>query len=183
MAQVGSHIKFVDKSPARTLNEPALRREIQQQLQPLTGHKEIAWWAINPEELRPWKADEMQYLTIVCDTIRRSDARHRPIFLYNPNHRNAATLVPIARQVDVLGKGCYDNSVGHKRERIWVRWSVEQEVRALAEAGRPNVIPLLMPELCKDPAPSEDREIRSWVRHDIYLGMASSAKGVLIWSL
>jgi hypothetical protein len=27
------------------------------------------------------------------------------------------------------------------------------------------------------------KEIRAWVRHDVYLGMASGAKGVLIWSL
>ena len=29
----------------------------------------------------------------------------------------------------------------------------------------------------------EDKEIRAWVRHDVYLGLASGAKGVFIWSL
>ena len=40
-----------------------------------------------------------------------------------------------------------------------------------------------MPELCKDPELAEDKEIRAWVRHDIYLGLCSGAKGVLMWSL
>jgi hypothetical protein len=75
------------------------------------------------------------------------------------------------------------NSVGRKRDRAWVRWSVEQEIEAIRAAGRPNATPLVMPELCKDPEPGEDKEIRAWVRHDVYLGMASGAKGVLIWSL
>jgi hypothetical protein len=105
------------------------------------------------------------------------------VYLYNPNHRTAGSLLPIAKHVDVLAKGCYANLVGRKRDRAWVRWSVEQAVQALEAAGRTDAIPLLMPELCRDPEPDEDREIRAWVRHDIYLGLASGAKGVLVWSL
>ena len=75
------------------------------------------------------------------------------------------------------------NLAGHKRDRAWVRWNVEQEIEALRAAGRPDAIPLVMPELCRDPEPNEDAEIRAWVRHDVYLGLASGAKGVLIWSL
>ena len=137
----------------------------------------------HPEELRPWRRDEMQYLTIVSGAIRKNDTQARPVYLYNPNHRDAGSLVPIAKQVDILAKGCYVNSVGRKRDRAWVRWSVEQEIEAIRTGGRPGAIPLVMPELCKDPEPEEDREIRAWVRHDVYLGMASGAKGVLIWSL
>ena len=70
--------------------------------------------------------------------------------------------------------------VGRKRDRALVRWSVEQEIEALKAAGRTDAIPLVMPELCRDPEPNEDTEIRAWVRHDVYLGLASGAKGVLI---
>ncbi len=184
VAHVGPHITFNDKSPDKyKLNVAALRAEVEKQMQELAPHKEIVWWAVTPEELRPWRKDEMNYLEVVTAAIRAHDPLQRPIYLYNPNNRDAKTLEPIARQVDVLGKGCYVNSSGKKRDRSWVRWSVEQEVAALGAAGRPGAIPLLMPELCKDPEPSEDLEIRAWVRHDIYLGLASGAKGVLIWSL
>jgi hypothetical protein len=184
VAHIGPRVTFADKNPNRyKLNEPVLRQQIERQVQSLAAHKEIAWWAVTPEELRPWQSDEMQYLGIVCDAIRHVDPQRRPLYLYNPNHRNAETLVPVARHVDVLAKGCYVNHVGRKRDRAWVRWSVEQEIQAITQAGNSNSIPLLMPELCKDPEPGEDTEIRNWVRHDVYLGLTSGAKGLLIWSL
>lgn len=184
IAHVGPSITFNDKDPAKYKVDPTgLKREVEQQVKELAGHKQVAWWAIRPEELRPWRADEMKYLAIVCETIRENDSRHRPIYLYNPNHRDASSLTPIAKHVDVLAKGCYVNLVGRKRDRAWVRWSVEQEIEGLRAAGRTDAIPLVMPELCRDPEPDEDAEIRAWVRHDVYLGLASGAKGVLIWSL
>ena len=91
--------------------------------------------------------------------------------------------MPIAKQVDVIGKGCYVNSVGKKRDRAWVGWSIEQEIGAIAAAGRPGAIPIVMPELCKDPEPGEEKEIRGWVRHDVYLGLAKGAKALCLWSL
>ncbi len=184
VAHIGLPITFADKNPARyQLDEPSLRREILRQMQAFSTFRQIAWWGIRPEELRPWRRDEMNYLRIVCEVIRQNDPRHRPLYLYNPNHRDAASLTPVARYVDAVGKGCYVNSVGRKRDRAWVRWSVEQETGAIRAASRTNAFPLLNPELCADPAPAEDREIRGWVRHDVYLGLASGAKGVVIWSL
>ena len=184
IAQIGPHIKFDDKSPNKyKLDEPSLRLEIERQVRELAGHKEIVWWSIRSEELRPWRKEEMQYLRILCDTIRQNDPLARPIFLYNPNNRDAHSLLPIVKYVDIVGKGCYVNYSGHKRERAWVRWTVEQEVEAIRMAGRTNAIPILMPQLSRDPDPSEDNEIRNWVRHDIYLGMSSGAKGVFIYSL
>jgi len=184
VAHIGPRISFADNNPANDrLDETTLRRQIESQLQALAGHKEIVWWAVAPEELRPWRGEEMKYLSIVCQTIRDTDPLHRPIYHYNPNHRNADTLLPIARQVDVLAKGCYVNHVGRKRDRAWVRWSIEQELQAIGQAGCSNAVPLLMPELCQDPEPAEDQEIRNWVRHDVYLGLCSGARGVLIWSL
>lgn len=184
VAHVGPHITFNDKDPNKYKVDPArLRDEVQKQVQQLAGHKEVLWWAVHPEELRPWRKDEMQYLDIVCQAVRKYDPSARPIYLYNPNHRDAASLLPIAKHADVVAKGCYVNLSGRKRERAWVRWTIEQEIEALRAAGRPGAFPLLMPELCRDPDPSEDAEIPAWVRHDVYLGLTSGAKGVLIWSL
>jgi hypothetical protein len=181
---VGLHVTLADKNTNRyKLNETDLRRQIGDQMTRLAPLKEVAWWAITPEELRPWRGDEMNYLRIVSEGVRECDPQRRPIYLYNPNNRDAGSLKTIARYVDALGKGCYVNSTGHKRDRAWVRWSIEQEVAAIAASHRTNVFPLLNPELCADPSPAEDREIRDWVRHDVYLGLASGARGVVIWSL
>lgn len=184
VAHVGPHVTFNDKSPDKyRVNEPALREEVRRQVGELASHPEIIWWAIHPEELRPWRGDEMKYLAIVSDEVREADPAKRPLYLYNPNNRDAGSLKTIAQHVDIIGKGCYVNSCGKKRDRAWVRWSVEQEIEGARQAGRTNAVPLVMPELCCDPEPAEDKEIRDWVRHDVYLGLCSGARGVLIWSL
>ena len=184
VAHIGLPLKFTAPGgPAKPPAPGAWQGEIQKQVRAWADNKEIVWWAVTPEELRPWKSAEMDYLKNVCAAIRQNDPLQRPVYLYNPNHRNAQTLAPIARWVDVVAKGAYVNSTGHQHERAWVRWSVEQEIAAISVAGRPSAIPLLNPELCKDPEPAEDGKIRAWVRHDVYLGLASGAKGVLIWSL
>lgn len=184
VAHVGLPVTFHDKAPDKyRIDEPALREAIAGQVRDLAPHAEIAWWIVRPEELRPWRGDEMRYLAIVAETVREHDPLGRPITLYNPNHRDAGSLVPIAKHVDIVAKGCYVNLTGHARDRAWVRWSVEQELAAIARAGRSNAFAIVMPELCRDPAPAEDAEIERWVRHDVYLGLASGAKGVLIWSL
>ena len=177
--------RFTDKDPANnyTLDELSLRTNVAAEVRALAPLKEIVWWAVQPEELRCWRPNEMRYLEIVCDTIRANDPLKRPIYHYNPNHRTKDTLLPIVKLVDVVGKGCYVNSSGKKRDRAWVGWSVEQEEEALKAGGRPGAIPLVMPELCKDPEPGEEKEIRAWVRHDVYLGLAKGAKGVFLWSL
>ncbi len=185
VAHISHGITFTSKDPAKnyTLDEPSLRMNVAAEVRALAPLKEVLWWAVQPEELRPWRKDEMRYLAIVCETIRANDPLQRPIYHYNPNHRDAATLAPIATHVDVVAKGCYVNYSGKKRDRAWVGWSIEQEVAAIREAGRTNAIALVMPELCKDPEPGEEQEIRAWVRHDVYLALAKGAKGLCLWSL
>jgi hypothetical protein len=148
----------------------------------LASNRGIVMWAVQPEELRPWRKDEMAYLKVVTEAIRSADPEGRPIFLYNPNHRDADSLAAIVPHVDVVAKGCYANSAGHKDNRAWIRWSVEQ-MEAAAAKGRPGAWTLVMPELCKDPDPADRPLIRTWVRHDCYLGLMSGAKGMLTWSL
>lgn len=184
VAHVGLPVTFNDKAKDKyRLDEPTLREAIAAQVRDLAAHPEIAWWMVTPEELRPWRKDEMRYLEIVSETVRTNDPLHRPVALYNPNHRDAGSLAPIAEHVDVVAKGCYVNLSGRKRDRAWVRWSVEQELLAIERAGRPGAFAIVMPELCRDPEPGEEAEIERWVRHDVYLGLAGGAKGVLIWSL
>ena len=177
--------RFIDKDPSKNykMDEASLRADVAAEVRALAPLKEIVWWAIQPEELRCWRTNEMRYLEIVCDTIRANDPLKRPIYHYNPNHRTKDTLLPIVKQVDVVGKGCYVNLSGKKRDRAWVGWSVEQEVEAIKAGGRLGAISLVMPELCKDPELGEEKEIRNWVRHDVYLGLAKGAKGLCLWSL
>lgn len=182
VAHVGRGLKPLLSAP-EGLDEAKVFEAAGAQVRALAERPEIVWWAVTPEELRPWRRDEMRYLAAVSSAVRVNDPLSRPIYLYNPNHRGARELEPVARQVDIVAKGAYVNHMGHKRDRLWVAHQIRDLKEAVSRAGRSGAIPLLMPELCADPAPEEDDEIRSWVRHDIYLGLAAGAKGVLIWSL
>ncbi len=194
LVQIGAsganHLQGIEA--AANLSDDEIRRMISDQVlryvkaEDAAKSRSVVWWCVEPEELRPWKKEEMHYLDVVADTIRKTDPHQRPVFLYNPNHRDAASLAPIAKHVDVLAKGCYVNSAGYKNERGWIRDSIEQMLKAekIAEkiAEKSGVV-VVMPELCKDPEPGERQHIAAWARHDTYLGLMSGAKGVLIWSL
>lgn len=188
VAQVDTGVRFVHPKgktppPLDLAQAEAKAKEI---VTKYAGHDEIIWWAIEPEELRPWVKQEMELLVRITKVVRDNDPRKRPVFLYNPNHRDAGSLKTITAQVDILGKGSYTNGTGHKDDRAWVRWGIDQEMLAVERekkaTGR-TVLPILMPEMSTDPKPDEDTMIESWIRHDVYLGMCSGAKGVLLWSL
>ena len=186
---VGLDMKFHAKPPEKPLDlsEEEIKKRITEQVAEVVSRKSICWWYLTPEELRPWRKNEMDYLKAATEAIRAADPFHRPIWMYEPNHRDADSLRVTGRNLDIIGKGLYTNLAGYQDNRIWVRWSLEQETQAIAaltkEDGRPRT-PLVMPELCADPKdPADDHLIPRWARHDIYLGLMCGGKGVAIWSL
>jgi hypothetical protein len=186
-AFIGIDMRFHDKAGPRTLTEPQIREEITRQVRSLADDPLVCWWYVVPEEIRFWRKNEMDYLKTVTTTIRSLDPHGRPVWMYEPNHRNHENLEKTGIYQDIIGKGCYVNLAGFQKDRVWVRWSVEQEVKAAStlfqKDGRRRGV-LVMPELCADPEnPEDDKWIPTWTRHDVYLGLISGARGVAIWSL
>lgn len=188
--KVGIQMDFHAKAPDKplALDADEIRRRITEQIAKVVDRKSICWWYLGPEEIRYWYRNEMAYLKAATEAIRAADPLQRPIWMYEPNFRNAESLAKTGQYLDVIGKGVYVNLAGYRDSRIWVRWSVEQEVLAIEQLAQTDPerrrIPLFMPELCRDPAdPAQDHLIPRWVRHDVYLGLMSGAKGVAIWSL
>jgi hypothetical protein len=147
------------------------------------ANRNIAWWTLAPEELRYWQKNEYTYLQKAVKAIHESDPLKRPVYMYSPGHRNGKALANVTKYLDIIGKGCYTNYSSQKNSRIWVRWTMEQELEAIKLTGRKNVVPILLPEMFQEPKPEEVKLIPAWVRHDTYLGLVSGAKGVLIFSL
>lgn len=147
------------------------------------ANKNIAWWTLAPEELRYWQKNEYAYLKKGVQAIHEADPLKRPVYMYSPGHRTGKALAKVTKYLDIIGKGCYTNYSSQKKSRIWVRWTMEQELMAIKISGRKNVIPILLPEMFQEPKPEEVKLIPAWVRHDTYLGLVSGAKGVLIFSL
>ncbi|NUQ00768.1 MAG: hypothetical protein HUU35_13035 [Armatimonadetes bacterium] len=155
---------------------------VREQVQAVMARPEIAWWYLTPEELRHWRKSEIEFLAQASEAIRQTDPRRRPVWMYDPNHRDAAALQHTGRHLDLIGKGFYANISGHRSQRAWIGWSIEQQVAA-AKAVRPTAAPLAVTEMYILPAGSDPARIPAWVRHDVYASLVGGAKGVMIWSL
>jgi hypothetical protein len=141
----------------------------------------IAWWYLVPEELRYWRKREIEYLEKAARAIRELDPLKRPVWMYDPGHRDAAGLSYTARHLGIVGKGMYTNYAGMKDSRVWCRWTIEQEIAAIARAN-PRAVPIAVPEMFQQPIDEDLQLIPAWVRHDVYLALVSGAKGVVVFS-
>ena len=183
---VGMQGRFVHDPPLQ-FTEEQLKDTVRQQVLEVVDDPYVLWWYLLPEEMRFWRAEEMDYMRIATETIREHDPHGRPIIMYEPNNRTTKSLVKTGAYQDIIAKGCYVNAVGHQDSRIWIRWSMEQEMVACEQLEKQDGrlrTPLMMPQMSRDQEdPALDSMVRAWARHDVYLGMMTGAKGVLIWSL
>lgn len=149
-----------------------------------TSGKSVVLWALTPEEVRPWRAAEVKYCLALHNMVHNYDPQTRPTYMYHPNNRATKDLMTVAPGCDYLGKGSYVNISGYQNDRAWVRWNVEQCLAAREKTMHDHGVVIVQPWMARDPEkPAEDSLIPTWARHDVYLGLVSGAKGVLIWSL
>ena len=168
---------------AENIDWNAITADITRQVKEAAKDKSIVWWYLTPEELRWWIPNEIKYFELAYNAIKAADPDNRPIWMYSPGHRNDQALSKEVPFQNIIGKGTYTNYSGQKDSRVWVRWSMEQECNAIRMAGNKNAIPILVPEMFQEPVPEANQQIPAWVRHDVYLGLVSGAKGVVIFSL
>jgi len=179
--QVGLPMRFTSDEPLR-LTPDEIAEGIAEQVRAVADRPEIAWWYLQPEELRHWRRREMEYLETATRTIRELDPRERPIWMYDPGHRTANALAHTVQHLSICGKGMYTNYSGQRDSRIWVRWTIEQEIEAI-ERANPGAIPIAVPEMFQQPEDEHLEWITAWVRHDVYLSLVSGAKGIIVFSL
>src|SRR5690606_15920435 len=126
-----------------------IRKTLREMMEPVLDAPEIKFWYLQPEELRPWRKNEMQFLEYATTAIREIDPHKRPIMMYDPAHASAGRLASIAPWIDYLAKGMYVNYASKRDDRIWVRWSMEQELKAIERSGS-KATPLALPEMYHD---------------------------------
>ncbi len=158
-----------------------IREEVRQQVEAVAPSETIYAWTISPEELRHWRRHELAYFRLVVETIRQHDPRHRPVWMYEPGHRDATALAKLLPEMDASAKGMYTNYSERMDERGWVRWSLRQQREAIASAN-PRALFFALPEMFRQPPEGREGEIPRWVRHDLYTALAEGAQGVLIYS-
>lgn len=169
-------------SDEKTLPEEEIYRRVYEHVKAVADNPAIVLWDVVPEELRPWRKREMAMLEIASRAIRDADPLKRPVYHYCPGHYSSKSLKMIAPYVDMLGKGMYTNYSSHKYNRVWCRWTIEEEIAAIQESDS-QAVPIAIPEMFQQPEPEELELIPAWVAHDTYLSLVSGAKGVLVFSL
>ena len=178
---VGLPMEFLSEKPL-DLTPEEIAQGIREQVRAAAASPEIGWWYLQPEELRYWRKKEMTYLDAATKAIREADPQKRPIWMYDPGHRNGEALAHTAKYLEVCGKGMYTNYSGRRDSRVWVRWTLEQELQAIEQAN-PKAIPIAVPEMFQQPDEAHLHWIPAWVRHDVYLSLISGAKGIVVFSM
>ncbi len=187
----GEPIKLKDLTPE---NLDQAVKSVGERVRAVVGSEHddrVAWWYVQPEELRFWRKHEIEFLKRATEAIHEADPKGRPVWMYDPGHRSAEGLKPIAEIVDIVGKGTYTNYSSMVDQRVWVRWSIEQEIEAIEAVGS-EAFPILVPESYRHPGHYVEalkdesaavEAIERWTRHDSYTGLIAGAKGIAIFSL
>lgn len=180
---IGVEVDFLGRhgDAVRDLDMEAVRAEVRAQVEEVMESDMIFAWYLTPEELRNWRPLEMEYLEEVSRTIRETDPKQRPVWMYEPNHRGAGSLEKTFPFQQLVGKGFYANYSSRKNERAWIAWSFDAQERA-RRAVSPEAKSFAVLEMFREPEEDETDLIPAWVRHDCYLSLVSGAEGIVIFS-
>lgn len=167
--------------PVRSLDFDEVRESIREMVEAAMDSETIVAWYVTPEELRPWRDLEMEYLSVVTETIRETDPLQRPIWMYEPNHRGRGSLETTFAFQDIAGKGVYTNYASRVEERAWVTWTLGVQDAARRSAS-PNALNFAVLEMFRQPQPEHEDLVRTWVRHDAYSALLSGVDAIVIFS-
>lgn len=160
----------------------SVRDQVVTQVRAAAADPMIAWWYLTPEELRPWRTNDMRFFREACAAIRENDPAHRPIWIYLPNHYTAEQMEIFAKNNEILGKGMYPIQLGKERDRVWNLWSTDNELKAIRAVGAHDTVAICVPEMFKEVGANAP-EIGVRVRYDVWSSLLSGARGVVIFSL
>lgn len=143
----------------------------------------ISWWDL-PEEMRYWKASEMQIVQDYSSLTRAHDSLQRPNYMYIPGHYQASAIENYVPYLDILPASCYTRY--HKQEHAYTRWSIERTKEAIANQGYTlgkdylNNEKTLMAILEIYETDSLLTKEGTW--HDFWMAIACDVKGIIVFS-
>ena len=170
------------------VNEEEVKQEVETQVRKyLELNGNVFGWYILPDELRPWRKNELDFLKIVSKKIHEFD-RH-PIITYSPFNRDCHGLLNLANNgLDFIGKNAY-LLFESKEDRLKIIESMKSSQEAFSlfknegKTTETTRVGIYL-HLAMDPTiESEDSLIGSLARHDIFLSVTWGAQFIIIWSL
>ncbi len=178
---VGIKMNFKSDTPLKMTPEE-VKEVIGKEVREAADCELIQWWNVEPEELRFWMKNEMEYLQAVTEAIRENDPLNRPIWMYQATHFTGEAMAKAGKYLDVIGKGNYTNLIRKKDERVFGRWTMEEELKAEEILGR-DMVTISVLEMFMDPDQEDWELINDWVVHDVFISVATGAEGFVIYSL
>ena len=143
-----------------------------------TGNNNIGWWALAVEEVRWWNKNELKYLEVAYNAVKKADPEKRPMFVYMPGHYGSEGMRKYMPYMDMLAQGYYPNFGDRAGYRYWCE-NVQRTIK-----GFPGRFMVAVTEMYRDPKVEEDYDlIPAFVRHDVWMSIIHGFKGIVVFSL
>ena len=138
----------------------------------------IGWWALGVEEVRWWNKNEMKYIEVAYNAIKKADPQKRPMWIYMPGHYGAGGMRKYMPFMDMLGQGYYPNFSDRAGYRYWC-----ENVQATVKDFTPDRPMIAVTEMFREPKTDEDYNlIGAFVRHDVWMALIHKFKGIVVFS-
>ena len=115
-----------------------------------TGNNNIGWWALAVEEVRWWNKNELKYLEVAYNAVKKADPEKRPMFVYMPGHYGSEGMRKYMPYMDMLAQGYYPNFGDRAGYRYWCE-NVQRTIK-----GFPGRFMVAVTEMYRDPKVEED---------------------------
>lgn len=161
--------------------------EVAADIRSYAEHDALAWWDL-PEEQRWWYPNEYQIVKNLSAWTRKYDPKTRPNYMYIPGHYMSKSFAKYLEYLDIVGAGTY-TEYSHQ-PRAWVRWRMEETVRAIKDAGfrvgrdylNGEKTPIGIPMLFSSGLHKMDPITPTGAYHDFWSCIASGARGIFLFS-
>ena len=138
----------------------------------------IGYWALGVEEVRWWNKNEMKYIEVAYNAIKKADPKKRPMWIYMPGHYGAGGMRKYMPFMDMLGQGYYPNFGNRAGYRYWC-----ENVQATVKGFTPDRPMIAVTEMFREPKTDEDYSlIGAFVRHDVWMALIHKFKGIVVFS-
>jgi hypothetical protein len=194
-------VNFLTEYNFRPFNRKEYESNVRGQIEKYMSMKpNIFGWYILPEELRPWRKNEMDFLRDVCSIIREYDSKGGLIMSYNPANRMSNHLFTMSENgLSLIGRNAYldfnysnSNSNSIRLRSNFIIQSMNESLKCYQLIQRKNkddsnnkrIMLGIYLQMAVDPLKTEDDQyISILARHDVFLSVMHGTQMIILWSL
>lgn len=165
------------------LNLDSMQKTLHDQIKHLENFDNVVGYYILPEEIRPWRKNELSYFKNLMTLVNQHNSRKLPCITYIPFNRTMDNLTTLYEAgIDLIGKSAYlELAIDKPRTKIQKAINMCKEFiksrRDVRETTKLGVYLML----AQDTLISE-QDIFKIIRHDCFLSFILGAQFIGVWS-